>query len=276
MANEFVVKRAESARREAGAYLAVGGNRMRLITAELICLLTVMLYVLLYNAYDAARVALLPTDHSAYAVDIALATGFDLTVLAVTLFVTVPLLCGLLRIAERITVEREVTLTELFHSFSSKHAYARAVRLSCRCLWKLAVAAVAVRWIYGLARMQTGDAYAAFGAVLAVVCISFLALLWSADGFYTAYFAYRNEDVSVRAAYRCSQQLSRNCRAAAWHFVLEYLLWLVLSVLTAGILLLADVLPRILVSYFRFSEQIERAEATETRLYQSEDIKDHE
>jgi hypothetical protein len=58
------------------------------------------------------------------------------------------MLCGLCHMAKRIDAGEEIEIPDVFHSFSSKDAYLRSVRVSWMVFYKLALLIFAEYWTY--------------------------------------------------------------------------------------------------------------------------------
>lgn len=263
-------------RREAGGYLAMRSNRMLLILATVTVLSSVLLYVALHGVYSAIMMLATPNemlvvDHTAYITGQIIYAVYIIAIWLLTLLVTVPLFFGLFYMAMQIVTGKEIVFLDVFHSFSSASAYRRAVRLSVSMLWRATLTLLIAIWTFRAAIALSGGsvAIALLGAVFIVLEIV-VALLLSAKYFYAVYLVYTDESVSVAQAREKSCVITEQDRSAPIRYTVDYLPWLILSVLTAGILLIADTLPRMLVSYFRF------AEATFDRFNQSEEIKNYE
>ena len=242
-----------------------------MILATLVALFSIIPYILLGMLYSNIIPYLpIPGEWDAEFVLVLLDSVFLVLIwLLIWLFV-LPLFYGLFYMGSLIAREEDVVLADIFHSFSAFANYRRALTLGFFMLLR-ATAAFAVFYLtyYAFIFASGGNLLILLIGAPIILIEVVLALILSAGGFYTVFLVY-TETISVRAARKQSKKITRMCRKGAYSYVIDYLLWLVLSFVTAGIFLIIDTLPRMLISYFRFSEAIQK------RLNQSEEIKDHE
>lgn len=258
-------------RREAGAALSHSGNRLTMILAVLVVLFAIVPYILFGMLYSVIVPYLpIPGEWSAEPVLLALDAVYLVCILLLIWLFVLPLFYGLFYMGFAIAREDDVVLADVFHSFSNRANYRRSLALSFSTLWRASIALAVVYLTYYAFIYASGGnpLILLIGAPILLIEIV-LALVLSAGGFYTAFFVY-DEGVSVRVARKRSKALTRMCRKGAYSYVIDYLLWLLLCFATAGIFLIVDTLPRMLISYFRFCRAINE------RFNQSEEIKDHE
>ena len=263
-------------RRRAGAYLGVSGNRLLLSLSSIVLLSVVMIYVMLYYAFAGISEYLLSMgdvqfDHTGYVTAYFAFFVYLWLTLLLTLFLTFPLFCGLFYMASRIVSGRETALVDLFHSFSSGALYWRAIRLTFRSFLRILILshAIVLTYEYAIAASAGRVGLVLVGAFV-ILCEIALTLLLSTRDFFRIYVAYTYPSMPIDALNRMVRDMAKTCKRAPYRFAVDFLPWLLLSFATAGILLIADTLPRLSLSYFLYCGEMEQ------RNYQSEDIKDHE
>lgn len=263
-------------RRGAGAYLSVCGNRLLLSLASIVLLSVVMIYVMLYFAFAGISEYLMSMgnfqyDHTGYVTAYFAFFAYVLLALLFTLLLTLPLLCGLFYMASGIVAGRETALCDLFYFFSSAARYWRAIRLSFWTFLRLLflVLAIILTYEYSIA-LSVGRVWIVLVGAFAILCEIVLTLLLSARGFFGWYVALSYPSMPMDEVRQRARAMMRGCKSAPYRFVIDFLPWLLISFATAGIFLIADTLPRMSISYFLYCGELEQ------RIYQSEDIKDHE
>lgn len=241
-------------RRKAGAALGRHESRLTLIAAILVMLPTLMLYVgmqsissLLYHALSAGG------TQRAELFAVLILSLYLIAVTVLTLLLTLPLFVGYLEMARRVWRGESVVLADLFFSFSSVDRYARAIGISWYLLWRAELGLFVVgatAWIGLVGIGQVWSILAAVGLVvlelLVLFCIygrRFLSVAAALDG-----------GVSIREAKRTARGHA-NLRVA-WAFFRHFFFRVILGLLTIGILLLWDTLPRMAVTYFGYAEQM--------------------
>ena len=229
-------------RAQAGAILAEEGNRLLLIEALILCLPLVMLHLFL-DAVFYVLSAILPQIPS----PIFEWVGFGVSVLLL-LCVTRPALLGVFGIAARLERGKRVVLTDLFLPFSSRAGYARALAASVRLT---PVFVLVDLLLQGSAYLSASLLPAGLPATAANVTLSALALLLG------LVLLLRRFDLPARAYAEESGTsaggVRRMCRTRdAFAFLWGYLPRILLGILTLGVLLLIDVIPQMLLAYFRF------------------------
>ncbi len=224
-------------RREAGEILSEGGNRLLLIEGIGICLLLVPM-ILFFGYAISALTELLVLSPAAAAAVVAL---YVLLFIALCIFVAGPLLFGLFYIAYRMVKREEVLLGDLFYAFESTQNYKYALRASAALVLRLCIAiiAVAVTYLafllvfpYDLGMMIlcgvliTGEI---IGGILAC-CSVYPLTCCILEGRHMEGTAGRRMERGLR-------------------FFGCFVPWILLGLLTVGVLLLWDTLPRMLVAY---------------------------
>ena len=236
-------------RRESGEVLAQDANRLRLMEAIMICLTPLLLYITLLSTWQAAIIPMLEKwiePSFLWLGDVA----FWLILVSLTLFFTFPLLSGLLWLASRMEAGEETWLPDVFHAFSNGAAYRSALRISAALLWKVVLFSVVEVGIYSLFWVL-GNGWIPFMILSIPVLIgaAFLLVFWFCGGFLRTYF--------VMCIQNSAGRMRPYARSAGFSYWMGFLPWLALSLLTFCILLLADVLPRMLIAYFRLCRKLD-------------------
>ena len=229
----------------AGEVLARDANRLKLAEAAMICLTPLTLYLILASVSQTVVLPLLAPDRALYALGV---IGFWILMFLLSLFFTFPLLCGLLWMACGMEAGEEMTLADLFWAFRGGESYRRALRISAVALCKLSVLLLA-EWALLSSLRQTGSMVLFW--LLCIPCALAVAVLlfyWFCGGFLHAYAVLCPSPTVAR--------MRPYARSVGTRYWVGYLPWLALSLLTFCILLLADVLPRMLISYFRLCRKL--------------------
>ena len=228
--------------RESGAVLSEGSNRLTLILAIMVAVSPLPIYQALLSVQS----ILVSRFHGK---EMLVYGSVALAMLGLTVFFTLPLFFGLFRMASEMEQGSVVLLQDVLGSFSSGPAYRTAIRASVSALWRIlllcAMEIAAARFVFSLRGER--------GALLALWTVLIIGsfVLWymiAARGFFGAYVALRNPNLPER--------MQPYARSLAFHYGWGSLPWLVLSLFTFGILLLADVLPRMLIAYFRLCTKL--------------------
>ncbi len=239
-----------TAYREAGQILSIHGNRLLLIEAILLSLLTVLLYTFFCDTY----VILL--GYWMYGVDlwisIALKVLLGVLISLLTVLFTLPLLIGLFGLAGDMERGRACVLADLFAPFSSGQSYRRALSLSWGAFWRfgLIVLAVSLACNVGIFFFE-GDLLAGLVCGVAVAVEIFVGL-WFCGRCFSSMATAHMTNLPIREARDYAKETWRMCRTGGAIFVLQMLPRILLGLLTFGILLLWETLPRMLVAYFRY------------------------
>ena len=237
-------------RRESGEILAERGNRLLLIEAWMVMTLSVPLWMAVRNACDALWVTV--------AAPVELSEAFYPVLLwivgcALLLTVILPMLWGVLQLAGRIERGESPVLADVFASFADKASYRRGVWLSFGLLWRvLGTLGVTCLTYAALLRFAGGSLlWGSVGGVLIVLELTLgVALLLGC--FPVAAVALLERDLSHSEIRARASRMRRAHPFAGFYFFFGFLPWFCLGILTVGILLLADVLPRMSVGYFRY------------------------
>ena len=237
-------------RRESGEILADRGNRLLLIEAWMVMALSVPLWMAVRNACDALWVSVAaPVDlpEELYPV---LLWGVGCALLLTAIF---PLLWGVLGLAGKIERGESPVLSDVFVPFADRVSYGKAVWLSFGLLWRaLGTLGVTSLTYEGLLRYAGGSLFwGTVGGVLIVLELT-LGVALLIGWFPTAAVALWERDLSRSEIRARTSRMRRAHPFAGFYFIFGFLPWICLGILTVGIFLLADVLPRMSVGYFRY------------------------
>ena len=230
-------------RLESGEVLAENSNRLTLILALMVAACPLMLYLSVLSVF---RLAVFPLFSEREFLGTLIAAC---TLLALSLFMTLPLWTGLLWMAKNMEADEETSLTEIFYGFSNRKNYGRALKLSWSVLWRLSVL-IGLEWVATLFIANVFDG-AAFGSLLGIPLYLVIFGAWfflAVRSFLLPYFAWKAPDDAPR--------MCPYARSVGIRYCLGFLPWIVLSLMTFGILLLADTLPRMLIAYFRLCKKL--------------------
>lgn len=236
--------------RESGEILSQNANRLRLIEAIMICVTPVLFYNVLINIYQGI---LLPTVVNASEPLIAFFwdVGFYAVIALFTLLFSLPLSTGLVWMAQDMEAGRESSLADVFRAFSSAKSYWRSLCLSWTLFWRLALLILAESLTF-----TAFDLFVTFsGSKLLCAGIMFAeALLWlglSCFGFFRTYeLAKQLQNTPQR------REMRRYTCSFSLFYWLHFLPWMLLSLASFCILLLADILPRMILAYFRLCRKL--------------------
>lgn len=222
-------------RQQVTVLLAQNSNRIHLILAQLILAAFFLPYLLLLQLEDLAFVVAEP------AVAGLIGVGIQLLGALFFFLVTLPLISGLLFLAERMEAEEPTALSNLFYAFSSPRMYIKGIRIGAFAVLPLALPALASYLVTALLSAFAADSAVRWTLVaLCAVFVAFAVYFALLGCFFTPYAIIRND------RRRLPQPYSNGIR-----FVGRFLPQLLLAVLTLMIYWIADLLPRMLLTYFR-------------------------
>ena len=237
---------------EAGEVLSRRSNRLKLIEGLLFCVTFFVFALLLREACLQTAAVLAVTQLG----KILLSVAGGLLFWGCLFLVIAPLSVGLAEMAARMAKDDDVFLTDLFRPFANGKNYLRALIVLFPLFWKFAV----FSWFPGIAF----DALiACFGSVnylvlpgvLVLVALAIVWLLLALRGFVRLSFLLQWR-MPLLAAGRANRQIAGRSFVVGGHWWLCFLPRILLGFLTVGILLVLDVIPRMLVSYFRYAGQL--------------------
>lgn len=246
-------------REQAGEILSQKSNRLKLIEGIVLCVMPILLTIVLANLLWEIQQIVVWNDTAKLVATIC----FNLFSAVFHLFLTVPLTVGLMGLAKRMSDGEYVSLIEIFEPFSSGEAYRRAFGVAFRLFWTVGLLVLAVSLtVEFLPVIGKGFGIALLTAILAVAEI-ILWLVFAMRRFVTVSFALVR-GVSFRKAKKATADIAGYSRNGGIVWLLNFLPWVLLGFLTVGLLLLADVLPRMCISYHLYcKELIENANLSE-------------
>ena len=235
-------KRLYDARCEADAILATGANRLVLIEAILVLCLFAALFTSLASALSIGVSALLgETDTSATL----LGDLISLLFVALVVFFAAPVVLGVFRLGARMQAGEEPMLGDMFYFLSSRQRYLLALRTSWLGSLKLLVAIAAIDAI-GMIWTELVPDTLLFDilSVFVIAIVIFLYLIWLLFPYSKLYFwLQKDEAPKERDVYLRSPR-------GGLRFLWFFLPWLLLGCISIGLLLVLDVFPRMMLTYF--------------------------
>lgn len=241
---------ADDAARAASEVLSCRGNRLRLVEALLLTILMCSSYAVIDGTAFVAAQMLPKTPLFSVLIPVAQYAAW----LLLSLFVILPLVIGLFRMAYRMEQNRETVLAELFHSFGTSRDYGRALGLSFGFTWRAVLLAIVIGGTYWLAERLHLPLPAIVGVAVLLVAEFAVGVFLMSRSFYTLAFSLREPNASLSQCRRGSARVARAFRLRGVGFLLHFLPQLLLGLLTFGILLLMHTLPSLLLAYFRFCQ----------------------
>ncbi|MBQ8432880.1 MAG: hypothetical protein IJX28_08365 [Clostridia bacterium] len=252
--------------REAEGRIAAEGNRLTLILAWMLFAMTCILCLFFREvflvlgwwtqvelAWPQSKLALfeLPLgDHGLRVlldwVDLAsIVTGG-----AVILFLALPLLHGILELSLAMVEGKDAPLSLIFRPFSGARRYRRCLRSSFALLWRGALTVMAVTATYSLVSTLFAGNLAA-GVICAVLILGELFLgFWLCVGLFPLFYCTVEDGrMPWRSARAAAVKLRRAFPLCGFRFFGGFLPRILLGCCTLGILLLADTLPMMCLTY---------------------------
>ncbi len=224
--NKEAKKRLLDARHEADAILATGANRLLLIEAILI----VCVFVALFISLQSATALLLTRFIENEILSSLLPAIVSFVYLALGIFFAAPVVLGLFRLAEQMQAGKAPVLMDLFYYLSNSERY----RQGLRATWLGSLKVVLMVLIIDTVNILCPFAW--LSEILAPLVI-LLFIAWMLFPYSKLYSRLRKTDKPIR--------LGGGIRLV-WFF----LPWLLLGLVSIGLLLVLDVFPRMLLTYF--------------------------
>ena len=237
--------------REAGEVLAQNANRLKLTEAIMIAVTPLLLYSLLISAYSIVVLPMLDPISAPFSATL-WKLGFGGLLGLFTLLFSLPLSVGVLWMASDMEAGKECELRDVFGAFSSLASYRRAVAVSWAVFWRVLLLISAEAILVSIFALLPS---LFFVWLLQALLMTVTLLLWSVlmlPAFFKVYFITDGVPHDLRERMRAS------ARTLGFRYWQGFLPWLLLSLLTFCILLLADVLPRMLIAYFRLSRRLNK------------------
>lgn len=252
-----------SSHKRASEILETSGCRLVLIEAIVLLIVAAALHMVVIET--AVTIADIGMAMGRQAMEEIVYPSMILLLLLLGLLVDLPLFIGFLRLAAEIEATGEGRLTTLFSSFSGARIYRRSLRLAWGYFaWVVLLVVVAILScaVVAVSLSEQPLLTVAVGGVLVVAELA-LFLIPMMRAFPTLAIA-----LDLRFSMRATRQRMRLMRermpVSGWRFFLSWLPRILLGILTFGILLIWDTLPRMAVSYFvqvrRMNEMIIRSE----------------
>ena len=214
------------ARANADAILARGANRLLLIEAILI----VCVFVALFISLESATALLLTTLTENELLSSLLPALTSLIYFVLGIFFAAPVVLGLFRLAERMQAGEDPVLLDLFYFLSNSRRYAQGLRATWLGSLKVVLMVLIVDTVNILCPL------AWLGGILKALVI-LLFTLWMLFPYSKLYSRLRTTDKPARIG-------------GGLRLVWFFLPWLLLGLVSIGLLLVLDVLPRMLLTYF--------------------------
>ncbi len=219
-------KRLLEARAKADAILARGANRLLLIEAILI----VCIFVALFISLQSATALLLTTLTENEMLSSLLPAITSLIYLILGIFFAAPVVLGLFRLAEQMQAGKTPVLMDLFYYLSSGKLYRQGLRITRLASIKILLMVLVIDTVNILCPLAWLS-----GILTALIIVLFIVLLLFPYSKLNSLL--KEEDKPLR--------LGGGVRLV-WFF----LPWLLLGLVSIGLLLVLDVLPRMLLTYF--------------------------
>lgn len=219
-------KRLLEARANADAILARGANRLLLIEAILI----VCVFVALFISLESATALLLTTLTENELLSSLLPAVTSLIYFVLGIFFAAPVVLGLFRLAERMQAGEDPVLLDLFYYLSSRERYVQGLRAT----WLGSLKVVLMILIVDTVNILCPLAWVS-GILKALVILLFT--LWMLLPYSKLYSRLRTTDKPARIG-------------GGLRLVWFFFPWLLLGLVSIGLLLVLDVFPRMLLTYF--------------------------
>ena len=222
----------------AGELLSKNGTRLLLIEAILVLGLLVGLYVTLGSAFEALSYCVV----SSYVGSAIVSALYWLALIFVSVFLTAPMVLGVLWLAARLCDGETVRLADMFRYFSSPKLYRQALSATLPLVWTLMAGGALVGLTGSLLSILLPPTFGS--SLLSIVLMGLevlgvgMLILCRYSCLYRAVARKETTDASDHGSF---------CRGL--RFILHFLPWLVLGSLTFGVLLIADTFPRMLLAY---------------------------
>jgi len=249
--------------RRASEILASSGTRLILIEAIVLLIVAMSLHMVIVETATAVVDLLMPMGW--HALDAIVYPSMILLLLLLALFVDLPLFIGFLRLAAQIEATGEGQLATLFSSFSGKRIYRRSLRLSwgyVAWVWLLVAVAVITCAVVAVSLPEQPLLAGLLCGILVVAELA-LFLIPMMRAFPTLAIAL-DLRFSMREVRARMRWMRARMPVSGWRFLFSWLPRILLGILTFGILLIWDTLPRMAISYFvqvrRMNEMIIRSE----------------
>ncbi len=232
-------------RQSVGDVLATRENRLILIKSQILLLLFVALHVALTQVLSQLQSILSSVSAVAYL----LFALYVLLLVAVWTLLTLPAVIGFLRLAREMEQGRIAVTADLFAVFSEKHLYRESIRLSWRVLWRVFVTVLLVK-----ATVCFSSYYFAGNLAAGLICgiVVLFELIGGVCLIFHGFPLLAELLEGERRLHSKRLPVFKGSIRTGVHFFTGFLPWLLLGILSYGILLLGDVVPCMAVAYFRY------------------------
>ena len=222
------------ARREADSILATGANRLLLIEAILIVCVFVVLFTSLQSATAFLLMATVPNDTVASL----LFWAASLVFLVLGILFAAPVILGLFRLVEQMQAGEDPVLLDLFYFLSSRERYRQSLHITRTASRKIATAVIVGSGIDFAWSILVPDAFlfnTLYGMLMTIIII--LCTVWLLFPYGKLYSLLKNQNKPL-------------CQCGGIRFVFFFFPWILLGFISVGLLLVLDVIPRMLLTYF--------------------------
>ena len=219
-------KRLLEARCAADEILATGANRLLLIEAILI----VCVFVSLFISLQTATALLLNTLTESELLSSLLVTATSLLYFVLGIFFALPVVLGLFRFAKQMQAGESPVLMDLFYYLSNGKRYRQGLRITRLASIKILLAILTVNTVNFFCPIAW-----LCGILTSVVII--LSIIWLLFPYSKLNALLKGEDKPVR-------------RRGGLRLVWFFLPWILLGLVSIGLLLVLDVIPRMMLTYF--------------------------
>ena len=234
MAQNDTKKCLPQARCEADSILATGANRLLLIEAILIVCVFVVLFTSLQSATAFLLAATVPNDTVASLLFWAASLAF----LVLGILFAAPVILGLFRLAEQMQAGEDPVLLDLFYFLSSRERYQQGLHITRTASRKIATTVIAWSGIDLVWSAFVPESFlfnALYGMLMTAMII--LCTVWLLFPYGKLYSLLKNQNKPL-------------CQRGGIRFVFFFFPWILLGFISVGLLLVLDVIPRMLLTYF--------------------------
>jgi hypothetical protein len=182
---------------------------------------------------------------------------YTLTDVAFTALVIFPLVFGAARIFFAAAHGEKLPLSAMFSAFDSARSYRRAVA----AITVLALPRLLILLTLGAVCRSALEAPTLPGALFWwIIALALLVGASIALGFDDAFLSLMlgNHDFNIFQAWCASLRLTAPRLARIWRFKLSYMLWVIASVLSLGVLMFAHALPHYALAHIAWTDEYDR------------------
>ncbi len=250
-------------RRQAAELVGASGQRMSLVFSLLLALSPAGLYVLLGQSFSLLFEStqgqapwILSLEEFVYAI----------LLIALSVYVTLPMIKGLVRQGRAVARGEEVEVSDVFFSFSSAARYRDSIRMSFPGVIRICLWGGVISLTYETAAYFSASRAVVLVGSLLIVAEGAVALLFLLRSFPVLFFYLYDDRMSPTDARRRARERCRTDYGAYVAFWLGYLPHLLLGLLTLGVLLITHVLPHMTVAYHLLCREAEERHAAQEEV----------